>query len=1669
MALAPVILDDNNEETTVPETTVPEATVPEATVPEATVPEATDSGKSPIQKRKERRLGFAKTILESLEDKDIAQQRGQVPTLSRDDAFRQLLNATTQEEIDATGFSTINGKAMHPFLLDTIKRDATGEKEAELYFDFIKEFKELETISEGELAVPFSTREGDVRLPLEAMAYSPRTQQRMEQIVENTVQVGKVLKNSKLPLRGQEVLLDNFESGNFIVETGRMLRDLPADVAQTLPTLALTGVNAVAGVTGATLESIGLMDRPGTEFDTFGQRVGRIYSNNQGKTIDFLRNSLYKGADATVIFRSGIKRFNQFYKKKFIESYSTQEAGEKAWSETHQKPVMRQTFNDVGNPTGVEYELDDKGNPVMKDDFSLVEPIAAELLDQSFQQLSSPQKTLVYLSNILPLSQLSVALNIKKGTSMFDTVSEAKRINPTKYANVDDYTIFKQVSKENSFGQFDAARRATKIFSLGTMGGSAGTLARGKVVKEHLSNIEQYENTIDTLEQDITKIQESLTGLTRKDPKYSTLRGQLKDQENLLSFQKESFLIYKSKAGRGMFNSPFSKKVLIDDTIISAALGYSDMLEPLTSAIGLPEGSSSFLVALAGPFVAPPAARAVTNVAVGLAKRVPPFSYGVESVKSVANVLENSDLFSIITPGMLIGGDITAIKKAGEAAGVPVSEETILAVKDFARIIRSADTAAIFTAGGKPINMQQRMYNSLVNYNVMMKATKESMRNTRGRDGSVVFSEEEIATNMSALHLSIAHASGLAPLIALQAQNVKLSSRDLTSSSGGKKLQDAFMALAEEEKVINGMDIQVNILKQKFEAEGVDLNTNDSLQQTISMLEGVSLSNKDQISYKKQEFNKLLDIYIESVEDVTPDMLDELVKLKTIALNIEPSDAVAQARIIDETAGLLLGRIANTNANLQTFSRNLSEREVIEAIQTNADQFFNIVSARTESKKVVGYNKVDTYANENNIKIDVGGVFTKLVGLVDDLKNNPIETFFLKKDAYFRNEGRTIKSTFDVMAERGLKKTMSENDLKALMDINVELGNIENTADFSGMAFLMNKDSSTPFEFFDATIKETETIRRHFSLKQHRNNQQNPVQKAQAVIDQEFMSVVDDAVATADSSGELSRRMFAARKVYQQTEGETFAPGTYGGIVKANTVRETIVFPEEKALSEGLDEADVSKGVAITKRDANSAVYPFKSIRANIRKALEAKTAEEKDIAMLQIQQDMGVLLQFSGRQQKPNNNQAVYAIELSDEADQQVATSLQEILGTILKHESEVFLYKSIGKSRTPTPDLPENLTAGEKSRIKQMQDAEEKMRKLGGELDFEKANTLLELESTLSIPVVENVGDAVTYRRHNLTDYGDEFRNVDKLLADKKEWADSYNAIQKNINNTESPLRIAANKALEEETDVLDKVTALEIDAGRPDVFFDKFFEVATPETIATLKKRFKAGGMNDDEVDIALRTLYMKGILSKSDTRITKQAGLIDAKQTVADIDTLIQYTESPGNYAVMEAILGEEHAKSVKLFADWAVTAKGDGMNFRKIPETMGMSVESIISRAFNYARGLVSLEYITAEVGVRLLVANGSSAVEMILRDKSAAGALGYLLQTPTIKSPKEINTLGQRIQFHLLFGGEGILRNEGEIPALETFLGSGTIQEQTVSSREREQDALARAVRAGLE
>ena len=88
---------------------------------------------------------------------------------------------------------------------------------------------------------------------------------------------------------------------------------------------------------------------------------------------------------------------------------------------------------------------------------------------------------------------------------------------------------------------------------------------------------------------------------------------------------------------------------------------------------------------------------------------------------------------------------------------------------------------------------------------------------------------------------------------------------------------------------------------------------------------------------------------------------------------------------------------------------------------------------------------------------------------------------------------------------------------------------------------------------------------------------------------------------------------------------------------------------------------------------------------------------------------------------------------------------------------------------------------------------------------------------------------------------------------------------------------------------------------------------------------------------------------------------------------------------------------------------------------------------------------------------------------MILRDKSAAGALGYLLQTPTIKSPKEINTLGQRIQFHLLFGGEGILRNEGEIPALETFLGSGTIQEQTVSSREREQDALARAVRAGLE
>ena len=82
----------------------------------------------------------------------------------------------------------------------------------------------------------------------------------------------------------------------------------------------------------------------------------------------------------------------------------------------------------------------------------------------------------------------------------------------------------------------------------------------------------------------------------------------------------------------------------------------------------------------------------------------------------------------------------------------------------------------------------------------------------------------------------------------------------------------------------------------------------------------------------------------------------------------------------------------------------------------------------------------------------------------------------------------------------------------------------------------------------------------------------------------------------------------------------------------------------------------------------------------------------------------------------------------------------------------------------------------------------------------------------------------------------------------------------------------------------------------------------------------------------------------------------------------------------------------------------------------LPET-GYTDTGIISRAFNYARGLVSKEYLLVEAGFRMMRDNDLNMLDFILNDPSAANMLTTILQEKA--NPNEIafvaSTLPQRM------------------------------------------------------
>jgi hypothetical protein len=139
--------------------------------------------------------------------------------------------------------------------------------------------------------------------------------------------------------------------------------------------------------------------------------------------------------------------------------------------------------------------------------------------------------------------------------------------------------------------------------------------------------------------------------------------------------------------------------------------------------------------------------------------------------------------------------------------------------------------------------------------------------------------------------------------------------------------------------------------------------------------------------------------------------------------------------------------------------------------------------------------------------------------------------------------------------------------------------------------------------------------------------------------------------------------------------------------------------------------------------------------------------------------------------------------------------------------------------------------------------------------------------------------------------------------------------------------------------------------------------------------------------------------------------------------------------------MQAIMGvdSEHIGFLEDVANWITYAGGNPRGFAPRGDTKGLTIDSIFSRVFNIARGMVSPLYVGTEIATRLLLEKNQSLLTVALRDKQASKILAKMVKDPEGISDRDIKNLGQRLKVYITM--EVISNRQRGLPTLNEFVG----------------------------
>ena len=1559
------------------------------TEPMFSIEKGEDESTLEFQGRKITQAPLVKEIIDvpTAAAKDIEKQRGQITIPELQSQFNAIVNSPNlQSAIKANnGSAEVGDLALSEGMLTNLKNDDAFFNE--VLNEFITK-KQKRVADPSQPVVPF-----EFGLPPELLEdTSPEFQDTMEGIVKKNVKIRNAMKtkNPYFGLDGKRLIMNMFQVGKTFTELGKMFKALPGDIPRMLylPEMVIYGVKSLAD--GATSER------------AFGEVVpetfGKAMANSYAAAGD--RNILEKFA----LTDSAVSTMQRWYKENFIKEYGIDE-----WNLQHSEGVIK--INEDGT---TDYVRDENGK-VKRQEVGLPPDVASAMIELAFNELPFAGKALNLFAAQAGITGSVALLATNSAKNVVKRARKAREDSPETYGQMTDYEIVNQLRKEDFaeatnrvkqtyFGARDTVERLgvgpVRPFRLAGNMFRKGKVNMGTVLLERKQTLAQFDKTIDDLAVEIKKIKEG------PDPLNANNRARV----GALQKEQDSFIKERDLYNKKIQKNPYLRAALRDEVLIAGAISSAMEFMPDTEVFGVP---ADVIVGLTAPIFAPVITYGVSKSSWSVGDSI---TEGLFT--DVAELLQNSEMLPFIPRDVLVSGNEKAMRTALRSSGFKVTDERVKSFDQFARIFRAIPETD--DLGGNP---RKEVENALVRYADMMKSYKTDL-------DEMGMAPDRVAQFMKRLNLSVAHASGLAPLVSYQARKLEqVTSGKLANT---KAMSELIRATADQQRVNTGIDANLKIIREMLAEDGISIGDNSQLQGFIKSLEDGALAQREGMREKQQALVIMFDQYTKNIaglnNKIDSNVVANMYRLATDleSMSILPEGTVRglvdEAGTLDQTMNNMLESVKKETAILRQTSVEMNENEFIKNSRRNADTLLDIVHDRRKAIVSLEYRKVDTMLDGR--EFDLLPVLRKMGALSGDLDDKPITEQLTKLGRFIKKDASAVSNVFERIAERSLVKYFNldkETISKYIRQAQRGTDTVEADPTYSAldMALEMIESRSIPdaeiAKIFSSNFNETENLYRFFELRATKGKtDQAEINKVKS----EIREVITDTYGTL--SPQVMDQIKKARATHSNEIGKRTDMNVefawMGPALNSRVRRDATDRPE----SEG--------NYVYTNVSRDHPEVPFiKMEKITSELLMEANDIKAADL-LKSLRAESDRVLYALGAKRLPNGRMQV---DMNDSKQREAFFIYKNLLNAHVQNG----VVKTIGGSQERALKVLESPGTGGRIFDKDV----------GEELNFGRAHRMFEIESELAVDVIpqKSSADSITEIDGRTTIRTLEYETVegfvtkfDELLLSNKQFQTNYNSLEEKLNPTKGVLVLAAKNEAE---DIASTIKKLELDAqtaAKADLFWDVHFQTATPETFEFKVERFAANAnLPEAEVRKALKYMYVEGLLKKS-----KQSRRIKASDgsniEMINGEIFSDIMSDPNQKALAKEVLGEKHFKALERMQQWVDTSIGDALDMRRGGVSGIITVDSAFSRIFNVARGMVSPLYVGTELASRTMLLYKQNLMDAALSDPEAAMAMAEILYNP--KPSREIvRTFGIRMEAYL---GRAVYESGQRIPTLEEII-----------------------------